>query len=136
MALALLLAAGGVLLCARTLDALRFADDTTRALGVRPFAGRAVLVVLAVVLAAVATAAAGPIAFVALVAPQIAVRLVRSPAPPLLLSTLVGAVLLVGCDLTVRTVLPVELPVGVLTAVLGAPCLLALLLTAARKATV
>lgn len=136
MAVALLVAAAGVGAAARTLDALRFADDITRGLGVRPLAGRVVLVVLAVLLAAGATAAAGPVAFVALVAPQVALRLVRSPAPPLVLSALVGAVLLVGCDLAVRTVLPVELPVGVLTAVLGAPYLLVLLITAARKATV
>jgi iron complex transport system permease protein len=135
-AVALLVAVAGLLAVARTLDALRFADDTTRALGVRPVAGRVLLIVLAVVLAATATAAAGPIAFVALAAPQVALRLIRSPAPPLVLSALVGAVLLVGSDLVVRTVLPVELPVGVLTAVLGAPYLLTLLLATARKATV
>lgn len=121
---------------ARTLDALRFDDDTIRALGVRAEAGRAGLVVVAVVLAAVATAAAGPVTFVALVAPQIALRVVRSSAPPLAVAALLGAVLLVACDLVSRTVLPVELPVGVVTAAVGAPYLLLLLLRRSRRATV
>ncbi|MET7952156.1 iron chelate uptake ABC transporter family permease subunit [Micromonospora sp. NPDC005324] len=135
VAVALLLAGGALFAAAHTLDVLRFTEDTARALGVRLQAGRVRVVVLAVVLAAVATAAAGPVAFVALVAPQLAIRVVRVPGPPLLLSALLGAVLVAGADLAARTLLPVELPVGVLTAVLGAPYLLALLLSQARKVT-
>jgi iron complex transport system permease protein len=136
VAAALLVCAVAAAPLARTLDALRFDDDTVRALGVRAEVGRAGLVTVAVALAAVATAAAGPVTFVALVAPQIALRLVRSSAPPLALAALLGAVLLVACDLVSRTVLPVELPVGVVTAAVGAPYLLLLLLRRSRRATV
>ena len=88
---------------------------------------RAGLVVLALTLAAVATAAAGPITFVALVVPQICLRLARTARPPLLASAIGGALLVVAADLAARTALPVELPVGIVTAVLGAPYLLYLL---------
>ena len=88
---------------------------------------------IAVVLASVAVAAAGPIPFVALIAPQVATRLVRSAGPPVLAGGLVGAVLVVGSDVVSRTVLPVELPVGVLTAAIGAPYLLYLLARRTRR---
>ena len=86
------------------------------------------MILAAVLLAAVATASAGPIAFVALAAPQIALRLARSGQPPLLSSAMVGAVLTAVADLIARTVFsPIELPVGVVTAVLGAPYLIHLI---------
>ncbi|MCK2212696.1 iron chelate uptake ABC transporter family permease subunit [Actinomadura sp. ATCC 31491] len=127
-ALALAALVPATLLGARSLDALRFGDDTVTALGVRTGAARALLILAAVLLAAVATAAAGPIAFVALAAPQIALRLVRSGRPPLLSSAVVGGVLTTGADLIARTAFsPVELPVGIVTAVLGAPYLIHLI---------
>jgi iron complex transport system permease protein len=78
-------------------------------------------------------AAAGPVPFVALIAPQIALRLVRSAGPPLLAGGLVGAVLVVGADVVSRSVLPSELPVGVLTAAVGAPYLMFLLARRTRR---
>ena len=60
---------------------------------------RAVLLLCAVLLAAAAVSAAGPVPFVALVAPQVAMRLARYPTPPLVASGLVGALLLIGADL-------------------------------------
>ncbi len=116
-----------------TLAALRLGDDSARALGVRLQTGQAVLLGVSVVLASVAVAAAGPIPFVALIAPQLAMRLVRSAGPPVLAGGLVGAVLVVGSDVLSRTVLPVELPVGVLTAAIGAPYLLYLLARRTRR---
>ncbi|MEV4351124.1 iron chelate uptake ABC transporter family permease subunit, partial [Actinoplanes sp. NPDC049596] len=84
-------------------------------------------------LAAVATAAAGPIAFVALAAPQIARRLVRERGLALVSSAAIGAALLALADLAARRILaPAELPVGVLTTVLGAPFLIWLLARANR----
>ncbi|SEM71005.1 FecCD family ABC transporter permease [Nonomuraea pusilla] len=128
VALALAVLVPATLLGARSLDALRFGDDTVTALGVRMNAARALMILAAVLLAAVATAAAGPIAFVALAAPQIALRLARTGRPPLLSSAVVGAVLTAGSDLLARTAFsPVELPVGVVTAVLGAPYLIHLI---------
>lgn len=116
-----------------TLSALRLGEDSARALGVRLQTGQAAQLGVAVVLACVAVAAAGPIPFVALVAPQVALRLTRAPGPPVLAGGLAGAVLVVGSDVVSRTVLPVELPVGVLTAVLGAPYLLYLIARRTRR---
>jgi len=132
LAITLAVAGAALLAAGSTLSLLAFGEETTRVLGVRVQTGRAVVIVLAVVLTSVATAAAGPVAFVALVAPQIAVRLIGAATPPLATSGLTGAVLLLLCDLTARTALPVELPVGVVTAVVGAPYLIYLLVSARR----
>ncbi|MBC3191445.1 iron chelate uptake ABC transporter family permease subunit [Pseudonocardia sp. C8] len=116
------------LVLVHVLGALRYDDDTARGLGVRVDRSRTALLLVAVVFASVATAAAGPIAFVALVTPQIAQRLCRTGTPPLAVSMVLGAALTVLADLIARTALgSVELPVGIVTAVLGAPYLLYLL---------
>ena len=133
VAVAVGVAGGCVLLGRATLAVLRFGDDSARALGVRIQSAQAALIGLAVVLASVAVAAAGPIPFVALVAPQIAMRLVRSAGPPVLAGGLLGGVLVLAADVASRTLLPAELPVGVLTAALGAPYLIALLARRTRR---
>lgn len=120
---------------AHTLAALRLGEDSARALGLRLQLRTGLLVLAAVVLAAVATAAAGPVAFVAFVSPQIALRLLRSAGPPMLAGGLVGAVMVLGSDLVVRTILPVELPVGIVTAAIGAPYLIRLLVQRNRRAS-
>lgn len=100
-------------------------DDTATALGVRLGRVRLGLVLAGVVLASVATGAAGPVDFVALLAPQIARRVTRTAQIPLLCSALLGAVIVVLGDLLARKLLaPTELPVGVLTAAVGAPYLI------------
>jgi ABC-type enterobactin transport system permease subunit len=134
IAMAVLLPLG--LAAGRVLGVLQFGDDTARGLGVRLQLAQAAVVVLAVCCVAFAVSAAGPITFVALVVPQIAVRLTGGSRPPLLASGLLGAVLVVGADLVTRTVLPEALPVGILTAVLGAPYLLWLLVRGRRRSTV
>jgi iron complex transport system permease protein len=117
----------------RHLRLLELGDDTARALGVPVERARGGLILASVALAAVATASAGPIGFVALVAPQIARRLVRDGSIALLPSAAVGSLLLVAADLVGRRVFaPTELPVGLVTAVLGAPYLLVLLARANR----
>ena len=116
----------------RVLGVLQFGDDTARGLGVRLARAQAAVVVVAVLLVATAVAAAGPIAFVALIVPQIAVRLTGGSRPPLLASALLGAALVTGADLLTRTVLPDALPVGILTAAIGAPYLLWLLVRGRR----
>lgn len=116
------------LLGAYTLGVLSFGDDTARGLGVRVNAARVGMLLCAVALAAVATAAAGPIAFVALATPQIAMRLCRTAQPPLVASTVLGALLTVTADLVARTAFDAaEFPVGVVTGVLGASYLAYLL---------
>ncbi|MEU6684669.1 iron chelate uptake ABC transporter family permease subunit [Streptomyces sp. NPDC046832] len=109
---------------------MHFGDDVAAGLGVRYARVRAVLLLCAVLLAGVAVSAAGPVPFVALVAPQVAMRLARCPTPPLAASGLTGALLLTGSDLVARTALPVSLPVGVVTAAIGGPFLVHLLVRA------
>ncbi|MFE7897844.1 FecCD family ABC transporter permease [Streptomyces sp. NPDC057424] len=109
---------------------MHFGDEVAAGLGVRYARVRAVLLLCAVLLAGVAVSAAGPVPFVALVAPQVAMRLARCPTPPMAASGLVGALLLIGSDLIARTALPVSLPVGVVTAAIGGPFLVYLLVRA------
>ncbi|MER5423169.1 FecCD family ABC transporter permease [Streptosporangium roseum] len=112
---------------------LHFGDEVAAGLGVRYSTVRAVLLLCAVLLAGTAVSAAGPVPFVALVAPQVAMRLSRYPTPPLVASGLMGALLLVGADLVARTALPITLPVGVVTAAIGGPFLVYLLVRANLK---
>ncbi|MCX4551937.1 iron chelate uptake ABC transporter family permease subunit [Streptomyces sp. NBC_01387] len=118
----------------RNLRMLEMGDDAAYALGVRVERTRLVLMLAAVLLTAVATAAAGPIVFVALSAPQLARRLTRAPGANLLPSALMGAALLVVADWTAQRAFgDRQLPVGVVTAVLGG-CYLLWLLVSERKA--
>lgn len=109
---------------------MHLGDEVAAGLGVRYTRVRAVLLLCAVLLAAVAVSAAGLVPFVALVAPQVAMRLARCPTPPMVASGLTGALLLTGSDLVARSVLPIGLPVGVVTAAIGGPFLVYLLVRA------
>lgn len=116
----------------RQLRLLELGDELATSLGSRQ-QHRIALVLVAVTLAAMATAAAGPIAFVALVAPQITRRLLAERHVGLAPSAAVGALLVVAADLAARLLFaPAGMPVGVVTAVLGAPVLLFLLARANR----
>jgi iron complex transport system permease protein len=119
----------------RVLRVLQFGDDTARGLGIPLRTTQTAVVLVAVGCVGFAVSAAGPVTFVALVVPQIAIRLTGGSRPPVLASGLLGAVLVVGADLVARTVLPEALPVGILTAVLGAPYLLWLLVRGRRRST-
>jgi iron complex transport system permease protein len=117
----------------RDLDMLRLGDDAASALGVRLRPARLLLILGAVVLIAFATAAAGPIAFVAFMAGPIAARLTASGTPLLLTAGLVGALLVVGGDLVGQFALGTRYPVGVITGVVGAPFLIYLLVRSNRS---
>ncbi|KUM83476.1 MULTISPECIES: FecCD family ABC transporter permease [Streptomyces] len=122
-----------VLVNARGLRMMEMGDDVSHALGVRVERVRLLLLVAAVLLTAAATAAAGPVSFVALTAPQLARRLTRSPGPNLLPSLCMGATLLVTADWVSQKVFGADqLPVGVVTGVLGGVYLLWLLVTERR----
>lgn len=118
---------------AHVLGALQFDDDTVRNLGARVELSRFALILIAVILAAIATAAAGPVFFVALATPQIAQRLAGTARPPLVASAVIGALLVSVSDLIARTAFGIELPVGVVTAVLGAPYLMFLIIRKRRE---
>jgi iron complex transport system permease protein len=123
-----------VLANARGLRMMEMGDDISNALGVRVERVRLLLLVAAVLLTASATAAAGPVSFVALTAPQLARRLTRSPGPNLLPSVCMGAALLVTADWASQRAFGADqLPVGVVTGVLGGAYLLWLLVTERKK---
>lgn len=122
-----------VLLLARQLGVLELGDDAAQALGVRVERTRLALLVLAVVLVAMATAAAGPVAFVALISGPIAVRLVGTGSASLPAAALVGAAIVLSADLVAQHLLPVALPTGVVTGAVGAPYLIWLLATVNRE---
>jgi iron complex transport system permease protein len=125
LALTLLVLLPALLWAAHAQRVVALDDDTATALGVRLGSVRLGLTALGVVLASVATGAAGPVDFVALLAPQIARRLTRTPQIPLVCSALSGALIVVLADLLARRLFsPLELPVGVLTAAIGAPYLM------------
>jgi iron complex transport system permease protein len=134
VAAVLVLAVPVALALARPLALLEMGDDAALALGVPVERSRAAVIFLAVALTAVATASAGPVAFVALAAPQLARRLTRSAAPGLLAAGLMGALLLAASDLAAQRLLDADLPVGVLTGALGGIYLGWLLFTGRSRA--
>ena len=104
-------------------NALLLGDDTARGLGIDPVNRRVEIVSLAVLLCAVSVAVAGPIGFVGIIVPHLANAMAgldyRRRTPLLLL---MGGALVALSDLLARTVLhPAEIPVGILTALVGAP---------------
>ena len=109
------------------LRAIELGDDIANLLGAGPERSRASIVFASVVLAGISVSVAGPVAFVAFVAAPIA-RQISSSSTALVASAIVGAVLVVSADLIGRLIVaPSEIPVGVLTAFVGAPYLLWLL---------
>jgi iron complex transport system permease protein len=131
-----LILAGSLALCllARALDSLTFGEEAAASLGVRIGWLRAAVVLAASLATAAAVASAGVIGFVGLIAPHVARRLVGARHGLLVpASALLGAVLLLVADGFARTLIaPTELPVGVLTALLGGPFFLYLLKTRQR----
>ncbi len=111
---------------------LQLGDEVATGLGTPVQTARLALLLTGVALVAFGTAAAGPVTFVALASPQIAQRLCGTAAPPLLASALTGSLVVLCGDLVARELPGTELPVGVVTGVLGAPLLLWLLVRANR----
>ncbi len=113
----------------RHLNALNLGDEVATGLGSRVELERGLLVLASVALAASAVATAGTIAFVGLMAPHIARRLVGPAHGGLLpVSAMTGGTMVVLADLVGRTLFaPVEIPCGIVTAVIGAPFFLYLL---------
>ena len=121
---------GIAMVLARPLGMLPLGDDLARATGVQVTRIRGLAVLVGVGLVALATATAGPVAFVALAAPQIARRLTGGAAPAVASAALTGAVLVLASDLIAqRLFAPTQLTVGVVTGAVGGVYLVALLAT-------
>ena len=104
-------------------NALQLGEEGARSLGLDPVTLRVEMMVITVCLCSVAVAVAGPIGFVGIIIPHLSRLLAgldyRFRVP---LSLLTGAILVAGADLLARSVIhPVEIPVGIVTALLGAP---------------
>ena len=119
------------LLASRHLRVLSLGEQVATILGSPTRRASAVLILLGTVLVAVVTMAAGPIGFVALVAPHLARLLTGSPQSPLLVSGLTGSLLMVGADLLSQLVLE-SMPVSVVTNAVGGLYLMVALTVAAR----
>lgn len=129
----------GVIACACVavavpLGLVAMGDDVATGLGVRVRRIRLLSIVVAILLVACATAVAGPVAFVALSAPHIAHRLCGGGGVGFASSALVGALLVLASDVCAqRLIAPAELPVGVVTGVVGGLYLLWLLIREVRS---
>lgn len=130
--IALVILVPAALLLERPLRTLELGDDTAKALGSRVEMNRLALLALSIVLIGFATAVAGPIMFVALIAGPIAQRL-TGPAGGVLAAGLVGAIIVLGADFVSSHLLPTSLPTGVMTGIIGAPYLIWLLATVNRE---
>jgi len=119
----LILGTAGILLYTREMDILSFGDENAKSAGVETGALRKRLLALCAVLTGAAVALCGIIGFVDLIAPHAARRIVGSNHKRLIpMSFLLGGSLMVLTDLIARTVIsPSELPVGAITALIGAP---------------
>ncbi|ASV54525.1 Ferric enterobactin transport system permease protein FepG [Lelliottia jeotgali] len=121
-------------LLVRRMRLLEMGDDSACALGVSVERSRLTLMLVAVVLTAASTAIAGPISFIALVAPHIARRISGTARWGLTQSALCGALLLLAADLCAQQLfMPYQLPVGVVTVSLGGIYLIVLLVQESRK---
>ncbi|WP_018504345.1 FecCD family ABC transporter permease [Parafrankia discariae] len=128
LAVAVLVLAPTALMLGRWMNALALGDDVASGLGIPIQRARLTMLLAGVGLVAFATAAAGPVAFVSLAAPQIAQRLAGLAWPPLVGSALTGSLIILVSDIIARQLLTdTQLPVGIVTGVLGAPFLLWLL---------
>lgn len=112
----------------RKLDALTAGDETALTLGINPDRFRLILLVVSCMLVGVIVAMAGSIGFIGLVVPHLARRIVGGSHRAVLpVSALIGSILLIWADILARTILaPQEMPIGIITALVGAPFLLIL----------
>jgi iron complex transport system permease protein len=120
---------------ARHLNALNLGDDVAKGLGSRVEWQRGLLVLVGVALAGAGVATAGMIGFVGLIAPHLGRQLVGTNHEGLIpTSALLGGVIVVAADLLGRTLFaPIEIPCGVVTAAIGAPYFLYLLIRNRKK---
>lgn len=130
-----LVGAGGVWLLARPLDVFALGDEAAEGLGLHPFRVRVAALAAASLATAAAVSCAGIVGFVGLVAPHVARRLVGDRHGVLVPAAgVVGAASMLLADVIARTVTaPAELPIGIVTSLVGGPFFLGLLLGGRRR---
>ncbi|PSL39142.1 iron complex transport system permease protein [Labedella gwakjiensis] len=121
-----------IVLAAR-LRILDLGDDAATAVGVNAGRVRTWALLIGVLLVSISTAVIGPVAFIALAAPQIARRAARSPSLSVTLSALFGGGLLLASDLVAQHALPVSLPTGVVTVSVGGLYLVTVIVLEIRR---
>ena len=126
----------GTLMHSRGLDAYSLGDEAARSLGLELLRFRIGIILSCTLLTAASVSVAGVIGFVGLVAPHLARNIVVSRHAFIIpMSILLGASLMLLADMVARTVIaPVEMPVGIITAILGSPVFLWLLLNKRARA--
>ncbi|MFV3386753.1 FecCD family ABC transporter permease [Pseudomonas sp. NY15364] len=123
-------------LLVRSLNLMRFSDNVAIGLGIRLQRMRLLTLLLCVWLTALAVAVAGPVGLIGLVAPELARYLCARHGVPLINSALCGALLMILADWLGRSLLaPIEVPVGIISAILGAPFLLWILLRPLKRSS-
>lgn len=124
---------GALVPLSQRLRQLDLGDEAAAAIGVNAGRVRTAALLIGVLLVSISTAVIGPVAFIALAAPQVARRLARSPSLSLTLSALLGGALLLASDLVAQHVLPVALPTGVVTVSVGGLYLVAVIVLEIRR---
>ncbi|MBD3897466.1 iron ABC transporter permease [Halomonas sp. ML-15] len=118
----------------RALSLMRFSDAVAQGLGSQVARRRWQVLAVSVLLTGLAVAVAGPVGMVGLIGPEIARSLSCRRGVPIIASAQAGALVMVLADLVGRVLLaPIELPVGIVTAVVGGPWLLWILLRPLRS---
>jgi iron complex transport system permease protein len=112
---------------------LMLGEQTAKSLGVKTTLTRLILIVVSVCLVAFATATTGPIAYVSFLAGPIAKQIVGKNRSGILASGFTGAILVLGSELIGQYAFTLKYPVGVITGILGAPCLIILIIRMHKK---
>lgn len=131
MAVVVLAASAAVFLLSKPIGAYQLGESYAQNMGVNIRAFRVVLVLLSSVLSACVTAFAGPISFVGIAVPHLVRSFLKTSRPLLVVPVcfLGGAIFCLGCDLAARTLFaPMELSISSVTAVVGAPVVIGIML--------
>lgn len=132
----ILLCTAGALFLSKPMGAYQLGEGYARSMGVGIRGFRMALITLSSLLSAVVTALSGPISFVGVTVPHMARLLFGTARPAVIIpgSFLLGSVFCMGCDLIARTAFsPTEMSISTVTAVFGAPVVIALMLKRQRK---
>jgi len=136
LSLALLPALLAAIRLTRSLTVMRLSDAVATSLGVSTSRCRLMALSVAVILTGLAVAVAGPVGMVALIGPEFARQISARNTVPVVGATLAGAIVMLAADLLGRVILaPIEVPVGIITALTGSPLLLWILLNPHTRTT-